>query len=124
MARTQTDPTPAIPDAGDAPVTKPKAKARKARNFLFVGLLLGAVITAVTGELAKPAEQRTWNGKVWGFLPYDLRMPTVARAKQAFWSPDDPILVPRLFGVGWNVNVGAVVKRITDRAARSGAAAD
>src|SRR4051794_39198840 len=98
MARTTaTDPTPA-PGDGAAPVTKPKGKTRKARNFLFAGLVLGAVITAVTAELAKPAGERTWHGTIWGFLPYDLRIPTVARAKQAFWSPDDPIVVPRLFG--------------------------
>ena len=99
------------------PSPPPRTSRRRARTYLFVGLALGAVITAITAELGKPAEQRTWHGTVWGFLPYDFRMPNVERARAAFWSPEDPIVVPRLFGLGWTVNVGAVVKRLTDRGA-------
>jgi hypothetical protein len=39
---------------------------------LFLGLLAWAVIT----ELRKPEEERTWQGKLAGFIPYELRPPT------------------------------------------------
>src|SRR5262249_59437089 len=42
------------------------------------GLLIGAglVGAAVATELVKPADKRTWHGRILGFVPYDLRPPT------------------------------------------------
>jgi Family of unknown function (DUF5808) len=69
------------------------------------GLLVGAVVT----ELRKPAEQRTWHGRVVGGVPYDLRPPTLARFRAALWDPSKrSVLVPHPFGVGWTVNVARV----------------
>jgi hypothetical protein len=68
-------------------------------------LLAGAVVT----ELRKPAEQRTWHGRVVGVVPYDLRPPTLARFRNALWNPDNPsLLAPHPFGVGWTVNLARV----------------
>src|SRR5437868_3244427 len=39
---------------------------------------LGLGIAAVLQEVKKPAEEREWHGIVAGFIPYDLRPPTMA----------------------------------------------
>jgi hypothetical protein len=68
--------------------------------------LLGA---AIYRELRKPAEARTWHGTIADFVPYDLRVPTLERAKARIWNPDDDrILMPTVFGVGWTVNLASV----------------
>lgn len=60
---------------------------------------------AIGQELAKPAAERTWHGRVAGFIPYDFRAPTPARLREAYWNPSDPrILTDRVCGVGWGVN--------------------
>ena len=57
-------------------------------------------------ELRRPDGEREWHGSI-GPVPYDLRVPTLARARERWWSPDDPRLVqPAVFGVGWTLNVG------------------
>jgi hypothetical protein len=75
--------------------------------------LIGAalVAAAVAQELRKPSSERTWHGRLAGFVPYDFRPPTVQRFKDAWWNPSDPrIFTDRVFGVGWSVNLGRVVK--------------
>ncbi len=71
-----------------------------------------AVVAAVATELSKPAAERTWHGRVLGFMPYDLRVPTLARLKAAYWDPDGSLLVGHPVGVGWTLNVGALVARL------------
>lgn len=77
-----------------------------------IGLAL--VVVAVVRELRTPASERTWHGRI-GVVPYDLRPPTLARVRAAWWDPDDErLLTPRAFGVGWAVNLGrlwALVRR-------------
>lgn len=47
-------------------------------------------------------EKRT--GELLG-MPYDVRRPTVARAKSRMWNPDDPrMFPPKSFGWGWTIN--------------------
>lgn len=79
---------------------------------------IALVVAAVVKELRTPAEERRWNGVVAGFVPYDFRPPTMARIKQRFWDPGGTSVVsPRVFGVGWTVNVGrlvALARRRTD----------
>ncbi len=68
---------------------------------------------ALATELRKPADERTWHGRIAGRIPYDLRPPTLARIHQRLWNTDDRrILVPTVFGVGWTVNVGQVLNRV------------
>ncbi len=77
---------------------------------------LALVVGAVAAELRKPAGERTWHGRLVGFVPYDLRPPTVARVKAAWWSPDNPrIVTDRAFGVGWAVNLGRLVRLARER---------
>jgi hypothetical protein len=68
------------------------------------------VIAAVVQELRKPPDVRTWQGVTAGVVPYDLRMPTVARFRERLWAPDDfRVFTPQVFGVGWTLNIGRVV---------------
>lgn len=69
-------------------------------------------IAAVIKELRLPKQQRTWHGALGGFVPYDFRMPTVERIKRTFWNPDGAIVVGRVFGVGWTINLGAIVAKV------------
>ena len=82
----------------------------KVRSFLrLVALVLTA--GAVAQELRKPSAQREWHGRLGGVVPYDFRLPTVDRVRAALWSPDSERLVtPQVFGVGWTLNVGRLVR--------------
>jgi hypothetical protein len=64
------------------------------------------VAAAVATELAKPAPERTWQGRVLGVVPYDFRPPTWQKIREAYWNPDsDRLFSDRVFGVGWAVNL-------------------
>ncbi|HEY8719285.1 hypothetical protein [Pengzhenrongella sp.] len=79
-------------------------------------LTFGLVVASVVKELRTPADERTWHGVVAGFVPYDFRMPSVARFRARMWDPEGEHLVsPQVFGVGWTVNVGWVVKLIREK---------
>lgn len=48
------------------------------------------------------------HGRVLG-IPYDVRVPTTARVASRLWDPMNPhILVPRVWGAGWDINFGAL----------------
>jgi hypothetical protein len=64
------------------------------------------VAAAVATELAKPAPERTWQGRVFGMVPYDFRPPTWQRIREAYWNPEsEHLFSDRVFGVGWAVNL-------------------
>lgn len=66
----------------------------------------GLVVAAVATELSKPEPERTWEGRVFGLVPYDFRPPTWRRIRDAYWNPNsDRLLSDRVFGVGWAVNL-------------------
>lgn len=47
-------------------------------------------------------------GRLLG-IPFDVRVPTASRIAERWWDPANPhIFVPRVFGMGWDVNFGAV----------------
>ena len=49
----------------------------------------------------------------FGPFPYDWRVPTAAHIRETIWDPSDPHVVrPRLFGVGWTLNFGAMASRL------------
>ena len=84
----------------------------------LITLALG--VAAVVKELRKPAEERTWNGAL-GFVPYDFRVPTLARVKERMWDPEGAHLIsPRVFGVGWTLNVGRLVELVRQRVSAAG----
>ena len=50
-------------------------------------------------------------GRVLG-MPYDVRPPTSDRLARRVWDPTNPkILVPKVLGLGWTVNFGALAVR-------------
>jgi Family of unknown function (DUF5808) len=49
-------------------------------------------------------------------VPYDWRRPTLARTRQRLWNPDEPrLLVPKVFGWGYDVNFGAIARLFRTR---------
>lgn len=80
---------------------------KKPMSRLMGMVALAVLISALGREFSKPAGERTWQGKVWQFVPYDFRPPTLARVQERMWSPERPeLLSPQVFGVGWTVNLG------------------
>ena len=78
------------------------SRLRAALRIVTFGMLAWAVLT----ELRKPREQRRWNGTLAGIVPYDLRLPTIARVRKRWWNPNDErVFTPHVFGVGWSVNL-------------------
>jgi hypothetical protein len=94
-------------------------KARTARSefgdlmWLIRMSVLAAVAGALYAELRKPPEQRTWNGKLLGVVPYDFRWPSLEGLRQAYWNPRSPkVFTPRPLGVGWAINIPTVLRRL------------
>jgi hypothetical protein len=80
--------------------------------------VMGAVLGALYTELRKPPAERTWNGMLLGAIPYDFRLPTIERLRQAYWNPRSPkLFTDRPFGVGWSVNIPTVLRRLGVRTA-------
>lgn len=78
---------------------------RRLRRLVRIGAF-ALVAAAVATELAKPADERTWHGRVGGVVPYDFRPPTWQRIRDAYWNPQsDRLFSDRVFGVGWAVNL-------------------
>lgn len=90
----------------ERPTEEPKKRPTARDIWRLVLAIIGVV--AVVQELRKPPEERTWQGKVAGLVPYDFRMPTVERFRRTYWNPDGPILSGKAWGVGWAPNFGAV----------------
>lgn len=94
-------------------------KADSARGELgdLVWLLRMAVVGAVAGalyiELRKPPAERTWHGKLAGFVPYDFRLPSLEQLRSAYWNPRSPkVFTDRPLGVGWAVNIPTLLRRL------------
>ncbi len=86
----------------------------KAARIIAAGAAV-LTVAAVAAELRRPASQRNWHGRIFG-VPYDLRPPSLTRAREAWWAPADRrLLVPRSFGLGWDLNVGRVWRLLTAR---------
>jgi hypothetical protein len=79
--------------------------ARRLRRLAKL-VTIGVVVAAVAQEIAKPAADRTWHGRVLGKVPYDFRLPTWERVRSSYWNPDDQrLFTDRVLGVGWAVNL-------------------
>ncbi|MEO9005496.1 MAG: hypothetical protein ABI401_00015 [Candidatus Dormibacter sp.] len=77
-------------------------RTRRLVRFAAFGLVIAAIAT----ELSKPEPERTWEGRVFGLVPYDFRPPTWQRIHHAYWNPSsDRLFSDRVFGVGWAINL-------------------
>ena len=75
--------------------------------------VIGAVLGAIYVELRKAPEERTWNGRLLGVVPYDFRLPSVEKLRQAYWNPHSPkLFTDRPLGVGWSINIPTVLRRL------------
>ena len=82
-------------------------------GWLIRTLTLAAIAGAIYREMRLPAEERTWHGRLLGFVPYDFRLPTPRRVIDAFWDPKSKRLFnDQPFGVGWAVNLPAALELI------------
>jgi hypothetical protein len=89
----------------------------------LLGLVRAAIWLAFFGaiyqELKKPAEERTWHGKVAGVVPYDFRIPTIDRVREAYWNPDSEVLfTEKVVGVGWAVNLPVAARKLSEIASQ------
>jgi len=72
-----------------------------------------ALFGALYQELRKPPEERPWHGKVLGVVPYDFRVPTLQRLRDAYWDPGtDRVFSDGVFGVGWAVNLPVAARKL------------
>ena len=102
----------AVGSHGGSGAKKGKGGVKDVVRLITIALTIAAVVK----ELRTPHEERTWHGAVVGFVPYDFRRPTLARIRERMWAPQDPRLVnPRVFGLGWTVNVGRLVTLVRHR---------
>ncbi len=77
---------------------------------------IGLLVLAVVDQLQRPRSDRTWEGEVVGFVPYDFRVPTLERARSRWWNPDDDrLFVPQVFGVGWTLNLARLARLVALR---------
>ena len=82
-------------------------------NQMLQATIITLTLVAVCQELEKPEEKRLWHGKVASWVPYDFRLPTLERLKEAYWNPyNSRILVPEVFGIGWAINFYALLERL------------
>ncbi len=78
----------------------------------------GAVAAAVYGELRKDPQEREWHGRLGGVVPYEFRVPTLSRVRDAMWNPmDERVFTDTAFGVGWSVNLARVAEKVKGRLA-------
>ena len=74
---------------------------------------MALTMAAICQELEKPKEERKWHGVIAGFAPYDFRVPTFGKFKEAYWNPyESRIFSPRVFGIGWAINFYALLERL------------
>ncbi len=81
-------------------------------NWFVAGVVTALTAAAISQELAKPREARTWKGRVAG-VPYSFRLDEWPDAANEYWNPDsDKIITPHVIGLGWGVNFAALVSRV------------
>jgi hypothetical protein len=86
---------------------------------LFRTAIWLAFFAAVYQELKKPAEERTWHGKVAGIVPYDFRLPTIDRVREAYWNPgSNVVFTEKVVGVGWAVNLPTAMRKLSAMASQ------
>jgi hypothetical protein len=86
---------------------------RKWLGRIIQATAITLTLVAVCQELEKPKEERKWHGRIGGLIPYDFRLPTMEKIKEAYWNPyESRIFSPEVFGVGWAINFYALLERL------------
>ncbi len=72
-----------------------------------------ADVTALAATVGEVAESDEPSHTRFAGVPIDLTPPTAERVAHTWWNPrDERIFVPRVFGLGWAVNIGAVAVKL------------
>jgi hypothetical protein len=78
-------------------------RVKRVMRMLWVALVGAAVADALRNNRR--------HGELFGFVPYDFRLPTAERAKVRMWNPGSRrLLTPVTFGVGWSLNLGRLAR--------------
>jgi hypothetical protein len=78
-------------------------RVKRAVRMLWVALVGAALADAVRNNRR--------HGELFGFVPYDFRLPTAERARARTWNPEsNRVLTPVTFGVGWSLNLGRLAR--------------
>jgi hypothetical protein len=100
--------------ASPTPASRAGSAGRDVRRAVTAGTVVLSV-AAIVKELRTPRRKRRWHGRIAG-VPYDFRRPTVDRLRHNLWNPRrKQVLVPRTFGVGWEVNLGRLWRLVRRR---------
>jgi hypothetical protein len=91
---------------------------KRFRRFMM-GISMGLIAAAVYRELQKSPDERTWHGRVGGFVPYDFRPPTLERVREAYWNPHESrIFTDRVLGIGWAINLYSLLQVLSELIAK------
>jgi hypothetical protein len=70
-----------------------------------------AWIVVLAAAVVDAAHKNRLHGEVFGFVPYDFRVPNLERVRRHAWDPaSGRLLTPATFGVGWSVNLGRLAR--------------
>jgi hypothetical protein len=76
-------------------------------------ILLTVLAGIVYSEVRKVPGAPRFRGKALGFIPYDIRPPSLAKIPGTYWDPHEPrIFTGRVSGIGWSINFAALVERM------------
>ena len=78
-------------------------------------IAIGLAGAAILKDIAESTGNRFLHGEVVGLVPYDFRRPSIRRIREGVWDPSGPLLKPQVFGVGWTLNLGALLTRARPR---------
>jgi Family of unknown function (DUF5808) len=71
----------------------------------------GAWVVVLGAAVVDAMRKNRLHGKVFGFVPYDFRVPNLERVRREAWDPGSSrVLTPKAFGVGWGVNLGRLAR--------------
>jgi Family of unknown function (DUF5808) len=71
----------------------------------------GAWVVVLGAAIVDAMRKNRLNGEVFGFVPYNFRVPNLERVRREAWNPESPrVLTPKTFGVGWGVNLGRLAR--------------
>ena len=86
------------------------------RAFFTDHLQTGATaadVSALAATVGDPDDPQEPTHHRLGGVPIDLTAPTAERVAHTWWNPrDERVFVPRVFGLGWALNVGAVAVKL------------
>ncbi|HEV2237484.1 MAG TPA: DUF5808 domain-containing protein [Ktedonobacterales bacterium] len=81
-------------------------------RWFVIGIVAGLTAAAIGEELKRAPEQREWKGTIAG-VPYNFRPGEWSTIAHEYWDPaSDRVMTPHAIGLGWGVNLAAVLGRL------------